>query len=415
MGSVFLVVLVDLLGFGIILPLLPFFASQFSAGPVAIGFLYAAYSLAQLVFSPLWGSLSDRIGRRPVMILSTLGSSASYLVFVFSHSFGALFLSRLLAGIMGGNIAAAQSYISDVTPPEGRAKGMGLLGAAFGIGFAIGPAIASILLHPRFFGLLQTLGLASAAAWAQKNPYAGPGLVACFLSFTSFLLVLTRLPESLKRSEGPPSSERLSVLSPAFWKEIARENASSPAHLLPLLLGCVFLFSFAQSSLYSSFPLFCQSVLKLSPSRIGMQFAFMGMIAILIQGGLIRLLVKAFGETRLLWVGSVLMTAGFATVPLARSVGWLTGALALMAVGGSLNGPTLFSLVSQEAPAGRTGTTMGLSQSSAGLGRVVGPLWGGALYGMGAGLPFWATSAVLVLAFPAARIIARHKAAAAGS
>jgi len=396
--TVFLVVLVDLVGFGIILPLLPFFASQFQAGPAAIGTLYAVYSFAQLVFSPLWGSLSDRIGRRPVMLISTFGSSLSYVLFVFSHSFWALFATRLLAGVMGGNISAAQSYVSDVTTPQDRAKGMGLIGAAFGIGFALGPIIASAMLHwaPVWGG------------WFEKNPYAAPGLAAGTLSFASFLLVLLKLPETVQKGSAPAApSARRSVFGSAFWKEVF----SGRDRHLPVLLGCVVLLSVGQSSLYSAFPLFCRDVLRLTPAQIGMEFGLMGIVAIFIQGGLIRVLVKRVGENALFLVGSILMTAGLAAIPFGGSFGGLTLILAVMSVGGSFNGPAIFSLVSKEAREGETGATMGLSQSSAGLGRVLGPVWGGALYSRGYFLPFVLTAALVALTIPAARFLAKGRGA----
>src|SRR3989338_6879443 len=147
--TVFLVVLVDLMGFGIVLPLLPFYAEKFQASAVSVGLLYSIYSLAQLIFSPIWGAWSDRIGRRPVMLISTSGACLSYILFALSGSLGMLFLSRLVGGIMGGNISAAQAYVADVTDHEDRAKGMGLIGAAFGIGFMVGPAVASVLMHSK--------------------------------------------------------------------------------------------------------------------------------------------------------------------------------------------------------------------------------------------------------------------------
>src|SRR5574341_1291469 len=153
--TVFLAVFIDLIGFGIVLPLLPFYASVFSATPVQIGLLYSIYSLAQLIFSPIWGGFSDRVGRRPIMLLSTLGASAAYLLFGFSHSFLLLFLSRLMAGVMGGNISTAQAYVADITTLADRAKGMGLIGAAFGIGFVLGPAISSLLIHPSFLKVFK--------------------------------------------------------------------------------------------------------------------------------------------------------------------------------------------------------------------------------------------------------------------
>ena len=148
--TVFLVVLIALIGFGIVLPLMPFYASEFGASPIMIGLLYSIYSVAQLIFSPIWGGWSDKIGRRPIMLLSTFGASVAYILFGLADTFTLLMLSRLLAGVMGGNISTAQAYIADVTDVKDRAQGMGLIGAAFGLGFVMGPALATGLIHPLF-------------------------------------------------------------------------------------------------------------------------------------------------------------------------------------------------------------------------------------------------------------------------
>ncbi|HXV18582.1 MAG TPA: MFS transporter [Candidatus Omnitrophota bacterium] len=389
LATVFLVVLVDLLGFGIVLPLLPFYASEFNASGVSIGLLYSVYSLSQLIFSPIWGGLSDRFGRRPIMILSTAGSTMAYILFSFSPSMALLFASRILAGVMGGNIATAQAYVADVTTPENRARGMGLIGAAFGIGFVIGPALASLLIHPVLHPWFPL-----------DNKFALPGLVAASLSFLSFLLVLTKLPETVhKTSPALTESQRASrpgLLSPEFWKLLARQNASSPRHILPFLLACALILSFGQSTLYSAFPIFCKTALGLAPERVGVQFALMGVIAIVIQGGLIRPLEKRFGETPLFVTGSILMASGIALIPLAKSELYLAAILTVMAIGGSLNGPTLNSLISKEADPSKTGQAMGSAQGFSALGRVIGPAWGGALIGMSLMAPFVLTGAIVV-------------------
>ena len=394
--TVFLVVLVDLMGFGIVLPLIPFYAAKFNASAVSIGLLYSIYSLAQLVFSPLWGRFSDRIGRRPIMLMSTFGAALAYLLFAFSNSLAVLFLSRLLAGIMGGNISTAQAYVADVTAPEERAKGMGLIGAAFGIGFTVGPAIATLLIHHQFHELLGDLGFSHLSGLFAQNKYALPGLFAALLSFSSFLLVLFRLPETVKKNSENDSSKiiKVSVFSKRFWQALTRENQSSKHRLLSLLMISVFLLSFAQSSLYSAFPLFCKTILGLSPEKVGMLFAVMGLIAVVIQGGLIRPLEKKFGEKRLFLAGNVIMIAGLALIPFASSEKMLTVFLSLMAIGGSLNGPTLNSLISKEADPAQIGATLGTSQGLSALGRVVGPAWGGALFSASFRSPFIATALI---------------------
>ncbi len=401
LATVFLAVLIDLMGFGMILPLLPFYANAFHASPLAIGLLYSIYSLAQLIFSPIWGGLSDRVGRRPVMLLSTFGAAFAYLIFGLAHSLWLLFVSRLIAGIMGGNISTAQAYVADVTTPDERARGMGLIGAAFGIGFVMGPAMASVLIHPVFLKFLRI---------PLQNKYSIPGFFAAFLSLCSFLLVFFKLPETVQRAK--EDSQRIlktGIFTKNFWRSIFEEKTAGIKHLLPMLIGCIFLFSFAQSSLYSSFPLFCESTLGLSEEKIGILYAYLGLIAVLVQGGLIRILVKKFGEVRLFFIGTIFMVGGFALVPMAHSESILVIFLGLLALGGSLTGPTLNSLISKEADPSKVGAALGTSQGIAALGRVIGPTWGGLLYGLGAGVPFFATASFLSLTIFVGNRLERYK------
>ncbi len=396
--TVFLVVLVDLMGFGIILPLLPFYAAEFHATALSVGLLYSIYSLAQLVFSPIWGAFSDRIGRRPIMLMSTLGATFSYILFGFSHSFLLLLLSRLIGGVMGGNISTAQAYVADVTTPEERAKGMGLIGAAFGIGFVAGPAIATLLLHPGFHLFLKTMGPSSLSEWAVHNKYAVPGFFAALLSFLSFLLVLMKLPETVSKKAISDSTRitRSSIFTKIFWQEIHQENLSSKKKILPILLLSIFLISFGHSNLYSAFPLFCKTILNLSANQVGFQFVFMGVITVLIQGVLIRPLVKKFGEEWLFFIGNILMILGLGLMPLAVSAKTLMLTLGLLAIGASLNGPTLNSLISKEADPSKVGAAMGTSQGLAALGRTLGPTWGGFWFGISVRAPFFMTAALLL-------------------
>ena len=387
--TVFFVVLIDLLGFGIVLPLLPFYATQFNASPVTIGLLYGVYSLSQLIFSPLWGSWSDRIGRRPIMMVSTFGAAVSYLIFAFSHTLGLLFLSRTLAGVMGGNISAAQAYVADVTSHEDRARGMGMIGAAFGIGFTLGPALASLLIHPGLYQALSRAGWAEAALW-QENRYAVPGFFACLLSAISFALVVFKLPESHPPSsrEDPERIRRNSLFSGAFWRALFGTSSKT----LSFLFLCSVILAIGQSSLYSAFPLFCKKALLLPAEDVGLLFGWMGLVAVFIQGGLIRILVKKFGEKKLFLTGNIVMAAGLALIPWAGNKIQLTEALCLLGVGGSLNGPTLVSLISKSAPPRDVGANLGNAQGLSALGRVIGPTWGGWLFGMSAKTPFLLTA-----------------------
>lgn len=385
--TVFLAVLIDLMGFGIVLPLLPFYASVFHASAIQIGLLYSIYSFAQLIFSPIWGSLSDRIGRRPIMLISTFGACIAYVVFGLAHTLFLLFVSRGIAGIMGGNISTAQAYVADVTTHEDRAKGMGLIGAAFGIGFVMGPAISTILIHPKFLDFFHI---------SQLNKFAVPGFFAALLSFTSFLLVLFKLPETRKKVENQETKIiKSGVFSKTFWKSIALEKKNPNDVIFPLLVLCVFLVSFAQASLYSSFPIFCNQWLDLSAEQVGMLFVYMGIIAAIIQGGLIKSLAQKFGEKNLFIVGNMILVAGFVLLPFAQTVSYLIFVLSIMSIGGSLNLPTLNSLISKAADPQKVGAVMGTSQGIASLGRVIGPTWGGFLFHFSHRLPFLLTAMLL--------------------
>lgn len=382
LATLFLVVLVDLMGFGIVLPLLAHYGIRYGASPAAIGALYSCYSLAQLVCSPLWGALSDRIGRRPVMLISTFGAVLAYTLFAFAGSFSILLFSRLLAGIMGGNISTAQAYVADVTTDRDRSKGMGLIGAAFGIGFVMGPALAAVLTHPGLGGRLAIIW-PQAGGWVSEQAYRLPGLVAAGLSCASLLLVVFRLPEPAKHAAGEaPRIVRASIFVPAFWRPLL-----SAGPLRPLLCATLVL-AIGHSTLYSAFPLFCQRVLGLAPHRIGLQFAWMGLVSALIQGGLMRVLVKKYDERTLFITGSAVFALALIGIPMAHTEPQLTAALCLLAIGGSLNGPTLTSLLSKQADPRSYGLTLGTAQSFSALGRVIGPVWGGVLSGVGPSIPF---------------------------
>jgi len=426
LATVFLVVLIDLIGFGLVLPLLPFYAREFAATPVVIGLLYSIYSVAQLLFSPIWGSLSDRLGRRPIMLLSTGGAVVAYIIFGLAGSLAVLFVSRLVAGVMGGNIATAQAYIADVTSDEDRAKGMGLIGAAFGIGFVLGPALASGLIHPGFQEWVGAMGLTGLAEWMELRRFGLPGFFAAFLSLCSFLMVLFFLPETVaresdskeraagkgasgeraagssvteKRAAGDSATapaSRPSVFMPAFWRNLSAQQKAGGGSL-KLLLGALFLLSFGQASLYSAFPLFAESMLDMTPEQVGIQFFYIGLIAVIVQGGLIRPLSRWFPEANLFFTGNILMTFGLGAIALSQSVSMLTVFLGIMALGHSLNLPTINSLISKEAGSKSYGSMMGIAQGLSGLGRAIGPTWGGFLYGVMVYLPFYITALALTI------------------
>ncbi|MCC5908347.1 MAG: MFS transporter [Balneolaceae bacterium] len=396
LATVFLVVVIDLLGFGIVLPLLPFYAQEFAASAVMIGLLYSVYSFMQLIFSPIWGSWSDRIGRRPIMLLSTFGAVIAYIIFGLAESLGVLFFSRVVAGTMGGNISTAQAYIADVTDSENRARGMGLIGAAFGIGFVIGPATATALIHPAFHEFVANTGMTTVAAWMESNRFALPGFFAAFLSLCSFLMVLFKLPETVDTSKPRENYVRKpSVFTPRFWRTLSNQKGKAArGYLIPLVIG-FFLLSFGESSLYSSFPLFAEGELNMTAEEVGIQFFYIGIIAVVVQGFLIKPLTNLFAEEKLFMVGNILMVIGLGLIPVAQNMLTLAMFLGLMALGKSLNTPTITSLISKEADEDNVGAIMGASQGLSGLGRMIGPTWGGALFAVYFGLPFGATALIV--------------------
>ncbi len=412
LATVFLVVMIDLLGFGIVLPLLPFYAEQFQAGAIAVGLLYSIYSFAQLIFSPIWGGLSDRIGRRPIMLLSTFGNVAAYIMFGLAGSLTVLFLSRMVAGIMGGNISAAQAYVADITTPEERSKGMGMIGAAFGIGFVVGPALATALIHPAFAHSVRALGFPRLAGLIASHKYEFPGLFAALMSLCSFLLVMFKLPETVDRKQvqalrkDATRIQRNSIFAKKFWESLFKENQQGKKSIFIWLLICVFMLSFGQSSIYSAFPLFAGNVLHMSAEQVGIQFFYIGMIAVFIQGGLIRYLAKKYEEEKIFLIGNILMVIGLGLLSVAVNKPLLMVFLGVMACGVSLNVPVMSSILSKRARREDVGRVLGTSQSISGFGRVVGPAWGGALYALSHYLPFIGTAVVIsVIVYAGAKLL----------
>jgi DHA1 family tetracycline resistance protein-like MFS transporter len=365
---VFLTVVLDLLGFGLVIPLLPFYAQSHQASALEVTLLMACYSLAQFVVAPLWGQLSDRVGRRPVMLVS-IGLTAVMLAgFASASSLWMLFLFRTLHGAMTANISTAQACMADLTTPENRAKGMGLIGAGFGIGFTLGPALG---------GQLADYGL-SVPLW-----------IAAGLSAINFLLALVWLPET--RHAGSIRSER-SINPAALWRAI-----SAPVIGLCVALTFVQVFSFALME--STFTLFAEDRHHMGPADIGWLFGFVGIVSIVIQGGVIGRLVRRFGEGPLISIGLALLALGvtlLAVVP--RGAGMLA-VFGLMSLGQSLATPSLQSLISRSAAASEQGSVLGSSQSMSALARALGPAVGGLLFSrIGPSAPFLAAGGVLVLA-----------------
>jgi DHA1 family tetracycline resistance protein-like MFS transporter len=348
---IFTTVFIDLVGFGIVIPVLPFYAEGtiFNATPRTVGLLFASYSVMQLIFAPILGGLSDKYGRRPVLFLSIIGTGIGFLILGFATTLWMLFAGRILDGITGGNISTAQAYIADITTEENRAKGMGLIGAAFGLGFIFGPAIGGIL-----------------SRWGIHVPF----FFAAALCFANAVLLYFRLPETITADH--PAKHRA-----AGGRGLRQLIHSLKQPRLGFVLTIYFLFIVAFSIMTTSFSLYTMFRFGYDAQHTGYLFAYVGLIAVIIQGGLIGRLVKRFGELPLVIVGALCFAISLFAVPF---VGPAAGGLAALLLGGgvfsmgnSLATPALTSLASKSVGPAEQGTVLGVTQSVASLARAFGP------------------------------------------
>jgi len=396
---VFLTVFIDLIGFGIVVPLVPLFSRHYGASGFVIGAIIASFSAMQFIFSPIWGRLSDRYGRRPILLISTAGAALSYVVFAIgcgfeNHSVAlwVLLVSRVFAGACGGNITVAQAYIADITPPENRSKRMGLIGMAFGLGFIFGPAISGVALK---------FGGATAPGWA-----------AAALCALNFILAYFILAESWKPDAAPVAKR------PRFaqWGH----TLSQPK--IGLLILIFFLATFAFSCFESTLPLLVSDNFQLGITMdenkpaitVISLFVFCGLIGAFIQGGAIGRMVKIFGEPKLIALSLFLTGVSLALLPFIKGDGplkWMAVlhladwpwikmllALALLSIGSSLTRAPLFGLLSNLTPANEQGATIGVAQSAGALARIVGPIFAATLYVPMPMLPYVACGVISVVA-----------------
>ncbi len=384
---VFLTVFLDLVGFGIIIPIQPFYAEKLGASPTTVTLLGASFSLMQFIFGSFWGRLSDRIGRRPVMLLSIGCSSLGYLIFGLSDSLTILFLARMLAGFGSANIGTAQAIIADSTPPESRAKGMGIIGAAFGLGFILGPALGG------FFGQI-TLSL--------------PALVASGLGFFNFIFALTSLPETYPKKSGETIQNSV-VHRPGFSLAALKHAARHPN--VPQLFLIYFLYIAAFSMMEQVLGLFIEATwhpmipgvdsavrAKQSAAETAYVLIMVGVTATIVQGGLIGRLARRFGERKLLITGITVVGSALLLVPVVGSFGvyrWMWAWGIFSAIGSGLTNPSFSSLLSQSVDRDEQGGVLGIGQSLAALGRVVGPSLAGVLFERGTAIPFWVGSVIV--------------------
>ena len=363
--TIFLVVFFDLLAFGIVIPILPYYSKAFGANALELGWLMAIYSIAQFICSPFWGALSDRVGRRPVLLATILAGAGSMAATALADSYTTLFLARLFAGVCAANISTASAYIADVTTLENRAKGMGLIGAGFGLGFIFGPALG---------GIFSVYG------------YAVPIFMAAALGLANFVFAFFVLAESKPKEKARRPS--LAGFREAFAK---RETA--------LPVGLFFLNTLAFTQMEVVFGLFVLARFGYDARHAGWLLAGTGFVSALLQGGMIGKLAKKFGEIRLVTVGFFLLSLALAAAALAPSPALFMLALFFLAIGNGLVNPSLSSLVSKGASEQRRGVIMGVYQSAGSLSRVAGPPIAGLLFDqMGQSSPLLLSSAIMAIA-----------------
>jgi DHA1 family tetracycline resistance protein-like MFS transporter len=381
---IFVTVFIDLVGFGMVIPILPYYANTppFNAAPGEIGFLVASYSLMQFFFSPILGRLSDKYGRRPILFISLLGSAIGYFVIGLANTLFLVFLGRIISGITGGNISTAQAYIADVTSKKNRAKGMGLFGAAFGLGFIFGPAIAGVL---------------------SKYGVQVPFYFAAALSFVNAAALYFILPESLKpgaRAMMTAGKNRL-----VEFVESLKHKEFREINIVYFLLITAF------SIMTYAFVLYTAFRYGYTAEQNGYLFAYVGLVSIVGQGLLFGRLAQKFGESPLVVVGCFLMVVSLFAVPLVGpQAGGLAGLLigtAVLSFGNALASPGLTSLASKTADDHEQGRVLGIMQSGASLARAIGPMIGGLLLNNALNAmddftlkrTFWTASAIMFVAF----------------
>jgi MFS family permease len=370
---IFTTVLVDLIGFGMVIPLISLYGRHYGAEGFQLSLLGGIYSLMQFLFAPFWGSISDRVGRRPILLLSLAGSSLSYLIFALAPNFYWLLAARAFGGIFAANISTAQAYIADVTLPQDRAKGMGLIGAAFGIGFTLGPPLGGIA--------SAHLGLAA------------PGLIAFAICFSNLILAIFRLPESFPPEMREKSKTRSIV--PLNFNQLI--DAMSKKDLGFLLIAFFFV-TFAFSTMEQTFSLLFQNKFQLETGDAGLKTGLVlmasGLIGAVIQGGLIRRLVPRFGERKLLLFGLCCNTLAMAAFPYSPTYAFYFLLAIPIALGSALINPNLSALISQSVGAKEQGSTLGLSQGLSSLARATGPFCGLLTFSVKPELPYLIASVI---------------------
>ena len=361
----FITIFIDMLGFGIIIPILPIFSKELGAQDYQVGLIAMIYPIMNFLFAPLWGTLSDRHGRRPIMLVSILITAVAYFVFSQSTVLWILFISRMLSGIGSANISVAQAYISDVTSPEERTKSLGFLGAAFGIGFIMGPPLG---------GWLKSISTPGTVDWV--------GYVACAMCLINFAMAYFSLPESLKETKSN---------APFNFKVVTGIITELKKPRVSELLWINFIFISAFMLMQISCSLMWKEITQLNERQIGYVFAYIGVATAIVQGVLVGRMVKAFGEQKMLSYGIVLMAVGLVILPFTGRVLFFPFqyiGLALIALANGCLTPSITSMLSKFAKPNEVGQVLGVNQSSGSVARAVGMGLSGVLYSLQFAVPF---------------------------
>ncbi len=362
---IFLTIFVNLVGFGIIIPLLPFYAETFGASPLVIGLLFSVFSICQLISAPFLGDWSDRYGRRPVLILSLLGTVVSFVMLATATSIAQLLAARVVDGLSGGNISTARAYVADVTEPKDRARAYGFIGAAFGLGFIFGPALGAVL---------------------SPVSYTAPIWAAAAITLVATAMAWLWLPETTHRipaDTGMPFRNLLGMMRRPGLRRI---------------LGIDFVYWFAFAIFQTTFAMFVHRRLGFDASQAGYFFAAFGVLGVVVQGSFIRPVVSRLGDKRTFMLGLVCASVGLAAAASAYSVVLLSLALVPLALGMGLGHPTLLSLVSRGGRVDEQGRVQAAASAMESLGRTLGPVWGSAaLQRFGEAAPYLSAVACLML------------------
>jgi len=371
LAILFFTMVVVMMGFGMIIPILPFYIIQFGAGGSAMGLLMATYAIMQFIFSPIWGGISDRIGRKPVLLIGVLGNAIAQILFGLSTELWMLIAARIIAGVLSSaTLPTAMAYIGDSTSEKDRGGGMGIIGAAMGVGMVLGPGIAG---------------------WMATYSLSAPFFLAAGLSLLALILIYLTLPESLLPGKRTGRGTRIS--GPQL-----RELWQALFSPIGFLLILAFLVSFGLTNFESVFGLYANAQYDYGPQQVGWLLTFIGLISAIVQGGLTGPFTRRWGEVMVIKVSLFGSAVGFALMTLADSTSAVLLTTGFFVISNAMLRPAVSALISKRATMGQ-GVAMGLNNASMSLGRSVGPLWAGFIYDINLVYPYWSGSVIMLVGF----------------